>query len=104
MSDAAERQHLRAVLCRRDMTDMFAFGPHRRRFRAEMPVGVDLHLDAAITENSLRDDRYRIHSFIIARDDERGRFVIRISRPCADPGDEDVRAGNRIAVPFGLLF
>ena len=56
MMHAAERQHLRAVFAGRHMADRLALGAHRRLLGAEMAVGVDLHLDAAIAEDALGDD------------------------------------------------
>ena len=63
MMHAAERQHLRAVFAGRDMADRLALGAHRRRLGAEMAVGVDLHLDAAIGEDALGDDGDEIDAF-----------------------------------------
>ena len=40
----------RAVFRRGDMADLLAAGAHRRALGAEMPVGVDLHLQAAIAK------------------------------------------------------
>src|SRR5215475_13411228 len=60
MMHSAERQHLRTVFTRRDMTDGLAVRAHRRGFGTEMAIGIDLHFDAAIREDSLGDDRDHI--------------------------------------------
>ncbi len=53
MMNAAQRQHLRAVFACGDVADRLALRANRRRLRTEITVGVDLHLDAAITEDAL---------------------------------------------------
>src|SRR5262245_3447568 len=53
MMDAAERQHLRTVFARGNVSDGFALRAHGRRLRAEVTVRVDLHLDAAIAKDAL---------------------------------------------------
>src|SRR5262249_38913342 len=101
VTDAAERQHLRAVLARRHMADRFTPGAHYRRLGAEMTVGVDLHLDAAIAEDALGDDRHQIDALDLLADDEGGRLVVGIGRAGADRGNE--AAAHQLAVPaFGL--
>ena len=66
MSHAAERKHLRSVFARRDVPDGFALRAHRAAFRAQMPVGIDLHLHAAIAENSFGHDRDHVDAFDFA--------------------------------------
>src|SRR5581483_6170679 len=60
MMHAAEREHLRAVFAGRDMADRLALRAHGRLLGAEIAVGVDLHLDAAIAENALGHDRNHV--------------------------------------------
>ena len=81
---AAERQHLRAVFAGRDVADRLARGAHRRRLGAEMAVGVDLHLDAAIGEDALGDDGDEIDALDLLADDEGRRLVVGIGRAGAD--------------------
>ena len=99
MMHAAQRQHLRAVFARRDMADRLAFGAHGRRLGAEMAVGVDLHLDAAIGENALGDDGDQIDALDFLRDDEGRRLVVGIGRAGADAGDEARRRVDQFTVP-----
>src|SRR6185437_2964978 len=54
MVDAAEREHLRAVFAGGDVADRLALGAHQCTFGAEVAVGVDLLLDAAIAVDALR--------------------------------------------------
>ena len=56
VAHAADGQHLRAVLGGRDVADLLALHAHRRRLGAEVAVGVDLHLDAAVAEDALGHD------------------------------------------------
>ena len=53
---AADRQHLRAVFRRGDVADDFAVEADAGLFRSEVPVGIDLHLEAAVTEDALGHD------------------------------------------------
>ena len=88
MADAADRQHLRAVLGRRDVADRLALGAHCRRFRAEVAVGIDLQLDAAVAEDALGDDGDHVDAVVGAGGDERRRLVIGVGGAGADAGDE----------------
>ncbi len=64
---AAERQHLRAVLDRGDVADRLALDAHRRLLGAEVAVGVDLHLDAAVAEDALGDDGDHVDAVVLRR-------------------------------------
>ena len=48
MIDAAQRQHLRAVFARRHMANRLALHANGCAFRAQMAIGIDLYLDAAV--------------------------------------------------------
>ena len=99
MMHAAERQHLRAVFAGRDMADRLALRAHRRRLRAEIAVGIDLHLDAAIAEDALGHDRDHVDAVDLGGHDERRRLVVGIGGAGADRGDENVRARGRSCHP-----
>ena len=103
MIDAAKREHLGAVFRGCQMSHVFAFRAYRRCFRTDVAVGVDLHFHAAIAENPLGHHGDSVDAFVVARDDEGCWFVIRICRARPDTGDEDIRAGDRIAVPVRLI-
>jgi hypothetical protein len=96
---AAERQHLRAVLSRRDMPDLLAIDADRRALGAEMAVGVDLHLHAAVAEDALGDDGDHVDAVDLGGHDEGCRLVIWIGRACPDGGDEGARPSDDVAVP-----
>src|SRR4029079_4215360 len=85
--DAAEGEELRAVLDRRDVADRLALVAHPRLLRAEVAVGVDLHLEAAVAEDALGDDRHHVDAAVLRRDDERRRLGIGVGRPRAGPRD-----------------
>ena len=99
MIDAAERQHLRAVFAGRDMADRLALGAHGRAFGAEMAVGVDLQLDAAIAVDALGDDRHHVDAVDLGRDDEGRRLVVGIGGAGADGGDERAGRSEDVAAP-----
>jgi hypothetical protein len=96
--DAAEGEHLRAVLARRNVPDRLAAGAHEAAFRADEAVGVDLHLHPAIAEDSLGDDRHHVDAVHLRGDDERRGLVVGIGRARADGGDER-RAPDDVPVP-----
>ena len=78
-------------------------GAHRRRLRAEMAVGVDLHLDAAVAEDAFGDDGDQVDALDLLADDEGRRLVVGIGGAGADAGDE-APAVDELAVPlFGSL-
>ncbi len=72
---------------------------HRRALRAEMPIGVDLHLQAAIRKNALGDDGHHVDAVDLGADDERRGLVVGIRRAGADRSDEHVFCRDRVAVP-----
>ena len=100
MMHAAERQHLRAVFTGRHMADRLALRTHRRRLGAEIAVGVDLHLNAAIAENALGHDRDHVDAVNFRGHDEGRRLVVGIGGAGADRGDEHVRLVDELAVPI----
>ena len=100
MPHAADREHLRAVLGGRDVPDLLALDAHRRRFGAEMAVGVDLHLDAAIAEDALGHDRDGVDALVLGRDDEGRGLVVGIGRAGADAGEERARGIEHLPVPI----
>ena len=67
MVHAAERQHLRAVLGRGDVADHLALAAHVGLLGAEVAVGVDLHLEAAVAEDALGDDGDHVDALRPAR-------------------------------------
>ena len=100
MMHAAERQHLRAIFACRDVADRLALRAHRRRLGAEIAVGVDLHLDAAIAENALGHDRDHVHAVDFRGHDEGRRLVVGIGGSGPDGGHEHVRLVDDLAVPI----
>jgi len=95
---AAEREHLRAVFAGRDVADRLA-SARTVASRAEIAVGVDLHLDAAIGEDPLGHDSDHVDAVDFRRHDERRGLVVRIGGAGADRGDEDVGLADDLAVP-----
>jgi len=103
MVHAAERQHLGAIFTGRHMADRLARRTHGRGLRAEMAVGVDLHLDAAIAEDALGHDRDEIDTLDLLADDERRGLVVGIGRAGADRSDERPAVVDQAAIPvFGI--
>src|SRR5688572_4621063 len=68
-------------------------------FSAEMAVGVDLYLDAAIGENPLGNDRYQIDAFDLLTDDEGRGLVVGIGCTSADRGDKAAVRIDQFALP-----
>src|SRR5262249_4404131 len=91
--------HLRAIFAGRDVTDRLAFHAHRRRFRPEIAVGVDLHLDAAIAEDALGHDRHHVDAVDLGGHDEWRGLVVGIGRARSDRGDENLRLLHDLATP-----
>ena len=58
------------------MADDLAFYPDKGPFGADMPVGVDFHLDPAIAENPLGHDRHHIDAMHQLADDKRRGFIV----------------------------
>ena len=100
MMHAAERQHLRAVFAGRDVTDRLALRADGRGLGAEITVGVDLHLDAAIAENAFGHHGDHVDAVDLRRHDEGRRLVVGIGGAGADRGDEHVGFTDELAVPI----
>ena len=66
---------------------------HRRLLGAQVAVGVDLHLEAAVAEDAFGDDGDEVDAVVPRGDDEGRRLVVRIRGAGADAGDEDRRVG-----------
>ena len=77
---AAQAQHLRAVLGRGHMPHRLTATPHHRLLRAKVAVGVNLDLQAAVTEDALGHHSDQVHPARLRRHNERRRLVIRVSR------------------------
>ena len=99
MMDAAQRQHLRAVLGRGDVAHRLALHPHRRLLGPQVAVGVDLHLDAAVAEDPLGHDRDHVDAVMLRGDDEGRGLVVGIGGGGADAGDEGALALPQFAAP-----
>ena len=65
MVNAADRQHLRAVLDGGDVPDRLAVNADGRLFRTEIAVGVDFQLETAVTENALSHHRDHIDAMML---------------------------------------
>src|SRR5262249_34594454 len=99
MAHTAERQHLRAVLGGPDMADLLVLYTYRGLLGADVAVGVDLPLDAAIAEDALGDDGDHVDAVGLGRHDEGRRLVVGIGGTGTDAGDEGVWARHQVAVP-----
>ena len=86
---AAQTQHLRAIFSRGDMAHHFAIEQNSGAFFAQMAVGVDLHLQAAIAEDAFGDHGHHVHTSRLGSHDEGGGFVIGVGGGRANAGDED---------------
>ena len=84
----AQAEHLRAVLGGGDMANLFALVKHRCALIAQIPVGVDLHLQAAVTEDTFGDHGDHVHALGLGSDDEGCGFVIGVSGGSANAGDK----------------
>ena len=100
--DAAEREHLRAIFAGRHMADWLALGADSRAFRAEMAVGVDFKLDAAIAVDALGDHRHHVDPIDLRGDDEGRGLIVGISGAGADGGDQRTGSPKDVAAPSGL--
>ena len=79
----------------RDVADRLAAVAHRRLLGAEVAVGVDLHLEAAVAEDALGDDGDHVDAVVLRGDDEGRRLVVGIGGARADAGDEHRRVAVR---------
>ncbi len=100
--DAAERKHLRTIFAGRHMADWLALGAHNCAFRAEMAVGVDFELHAAIAVDALGDHRHHVDPIDLGGNDEGGGLIVGIGRAGADSGDERNGSPEDVAAPGGL--
>ena len=100
MSHSAERQHLRSIFAGRHVPDWLALRAYRAALGAQMPVGVDLQLHAAITENSLGDDRDHVYARDFRRNDEGRRLVIGIGGARANRGHKRIFSADQRTVPL----
>jgi hypothetical protein len=66
---------------------------------AEIAVGVDLHLQAAIAEDALGHDGDHVHAVDFRGDDEGRGLVIGIGGARPDAGDERAAAAHQLARP-----
>ena len=99
VTHAAERQHLRSVFIRGNVSDGLALRTHYTALRPEVPIRVDLQFHAAVTENPFSHYRDHIHAGDFRRNNEWGRLVIRIGRASADGSYEGLFAAHQRAVP-----
>jgi len=100
MMHAAERQHLRAIFAGRDVADRLALGAHCRGLGAEMAIGIDLHLDAAIRENAFVTTVTMSTPSICEETMKGAGLVIGIGGAGADCGHEHVGLTDEFAVPI----
>ena len=66
---------------------------------AEVAVGVDLHLHAAVAEDALGHDRDHVDALDLRGDDEGRRLVVGIGRAGADAGDEGLAVAQQARRP-----
>jgi hypothetical protein len=99
---AAQRQHLRAVFGGGDVAHDLAAVAHVGLLGAEEAVGVDLHLEAAVAEDALGNDRDHVHALRLGGHDERGGLVVGVRGGRAHAGDEDLVGVQQVAVPVGV--
>ena len=97
--DAAEREHARAVFARHDVAHGLALGAHDGALLADVAVGVDLHLHAAVAEDPFGHDRHHVLARHGLADDEGGGLVVRVGGAGSDGGDEGAPLAECLAVP-----
>ena len=85
------------------MAHRLALGADSTLFGAEVAVGIDLNLDAAIAVDGLTDHRDHVDPVDLAGDDKGGGLVVGVGRPGADGGDEVGVARHHIAVPVAVF-
>src|SRR5690349_21115756 len=73
---------------------------HCAAFGTQMAIGIDLHLHAAVAEDSFRDNCDHIDPFHLRRDNEGCRFVIGVSRARANGGDKCLGVADQRSVPI----
>ena len=84
-----QAEHLRAVFGGGHMAHLFALVKHRSPLIAQIPVGVDLHLQTAIAKDALGHHSHHVHALGLGSDDERRRFVIGVGGGRANAGDKN---------------
>src|SRR5579871_1484235 len=82
------------------MSDGFAFGAHRTALRTQMAVGIDLHLYAAVAENSFGHDCDHVHAIDLRRNDERRGLVVGIGCARANRGHKGLAVVGEGAIPL----
>ena len=75
------------------MAHFFALVKHGSTLIAQIPVGVNLHLQAAIAEDAFGDHRDHVHALGFGRDDKRCRFVIGVGGGGTNAGDKYTALG-----------
>ncbi len=81
------------------MADRLAVDARDRPLGAEVTVGVDLHLDAAVGEDALRHHGDHVDAVDLATHDEGRGLVVRIGGAGPDGGDEGGGLTHHGAVP-----
>ena len=101
---AAQRKHLRPILGRGDVTDDLAPTAHAGLLRSQIPIGVDLHLQAAITENAFGHDGDHVDPIQLRAHDEGRRLVVGVGRRRSNARHEDILAMQQVSIPLrGLI-
>ena len=81
------------------MANGLSLATHISLLGAEITVGIDLHLDAAIAEDAFRNDGHHIDALNLGGDDERRWLVIRIGGARAEPGNKVLTRCQHLARP-----
>ena len=82
------------------MADGFILGIDDVAFVAEVAVGVDLHLDAAVGKDAFGHDGDHVHALDLLRHDEGGGLVIGIGGARAHGGHEGSMPLDDVACPL----
>src|SRR5690606_18666714 len=77
-----------------------ALGADGSGLRAEMPIRVDLHLDAAIGEDALGDYGHEVHAFNLLADDEGRGLVVGVGCAGTDAAHKAPLRIDQRAVPW----
>ena len=94
-----ERQHLRAIFGGGDMPHHLALHAHIGLLCTQESVGVDLHLEAAVTENAFGDHGHHVHTVDLRRHDERRWFVVGVGGGRADACDKHLIGVQQVTMP-----
>ena len=81
------------------MAHHLAFHAHVGLLGTQVAVGVDLDLEAAVTEDALGDHGHHVHALHFGRHDEGRGFVIGIGGGRAHAGDKDLIGMDQVAIP-----